>query len=60
MGNKHIPDMSIYETSDFWDEHEFCEFDDVQQVHDLQFSLRKAYHANNFTVLWNFDSDVLS
>lgn len=39
--NKNIPDMSIYEASEFWDEHEFSEFDDVQEVHDLQFSLRK-------------------
>lgn len=39
--HKNIPDMSIYEASEFWDEHEFSEFDDVQEVHDLQFSLRK-------------------
>lgn len=38
---KHIPDMSVYEASEVWDEHEFREFDDVQEAHDLQFSLKK-------------------
>jgi hypothetical protein len=38
---KNIPDMSLYDASAFWDEHEFSEFDDVQEVHDLQFSLKK-------------------
>lgn len=40
VNDKNIPDMSIYEASEFWDEHEFSEYDDVQEVHDLQFSLR--------------------
>ncbi len=43
--NKNIPDMSVYEASAFWDEHEFSEFDDVQDVHDLQFSLRKKKYV---------------
>ncbi len=38
---RNIPDMSIYEASEFWDEHEFSEFDDVQEAHDLQFALKK-------------------
>jgi len=28
--------MSIREASDFWDEHEFGEFEDVEEVHDIQ------------------------
>jgi len=37
-------DMSIYEASDFWDEHNFSESDDVTEVHDVKFSLsRKKY-----------------
>ena len=46
MTNKNttIQDMSIYEASDFWDEHEFSEYDDVQEVHDFKFDLhRKKY-----------------
>lgn len=34
-------DTSIREASDFWDEHEFGEFEDVQEVHDIQFLIRK-------------------
>jgi len=33
--------MTIRQASDFWDEHEFGEFEDVQEVHDVQFKLRK-------------------
>ncbi len=43
--NDHTGDMSIYEASDFWDEHDFCEFDDVQKVHDIKFSLRKKKYV---------------
>jgi hypothetical protein len=39
--SKQIKDMSIYEASDFWDEHDFSEFEDVQKVEDIRFSLRK-------------------
>ena len=38
---KYISDMPVYEASEFWDDHEFSGFDDVQEVHDLQFPLRK-------------------
>ena len=42
--NKEIKDMSLNEASDFWDEHDFGEFDDVQEVDEIQFSLkRKKY-----------------
>ncbi len=29
--SENIKDMSIYEASDFWDEHDFGEFDDVRE-----------------------------
>ncbi len=42
--NKTIPDMTIAEASEFWDEHQFDEFSDVEEVYDVQFSLkRKKY-----------------
>jgi len=37
--------MSIYEASDFWDEHHFGEFDDVQEVNEIQFSLKKKKYV---------------
>ena len=39
--NNQIKDMSIYEASEFWDEHDFDEFGDVLEVKDLQFSFKK-------------------
>ena len=39
--NKEVKDMSIYEASDFWDEHDFSEFNDVAEVKDMRFSLSK-------------------
>jgi len=38
---KNIKDMSIYEASDFWDEHDLGEFDDVQEEKETQFLLKK-------------------
>jgi len=43
--------MTIREASDFWDEHEFGEFEDVQEVHDVQFKLRKKKYVG-------FDPDL--
>ncbi len=43
--NNNIKDMSISEASDFWDEHDFGEFDDVREVSDLQFSLKKKKYV---------------
>jgi hypothetical protein len=55
--NRHIPEMSIYEASDFWDEHEFDEFDDVQEVDNIRFELRKKKYVgidmNLFTLIKN-------
>ena len=35
--SKYRKDMSIYEASDFWDEHDFGEFDDIEEVSGVQF-----------------------
>jgi len=43
--NKNIKDMSINEASDFWDEHDFGEFNDVQEVGDIQFSFKKKKYV---------------
>jgi CopG antitoxin of type II toxin-antitoxin system len=43
--NKNIKDMSLNEASDFWDEHDFGEFDDVREVSDIQFSLKKKKYV---------------
>ncbi len=39
--NKEIKDMSIYEASEFWDEHDFSEFTDVVEMKDVSFSVKK-------------------
>ena len=43
--NKSIKDMSINEASDFWDEHDFGEFDDVQEFDELKFSFKKKKYV---------------
>ena len=43
--DKNIKDMSIHEASDFWDEHEFGELDDVQEVDEIQFTLKKKKYV---------------
>ena len=52
---KEVKDMSIYEASDFWDEHDFDEFGDFEQVMDIQFSLKKKKYVgidiNLFTII---------
>jgi hypothetical protein len=39
--NKEVRDMSIYEASDFWDEHDFFEFNDIVEIGDMKFSASK-------------------
>jgi len=39
--SKKISDMSIYEASDFWDEHDFTEFKGVEEVKQMRFALKK-------------------
>jgi hypothetical protein len=43
--NKDRKDMSIYEASDFWDEHDFGEFDDIEEVTGVQFLLEKKKYV---------------
>jgi len=43
--SKNMKDMSIYEASDFWDEHDFGEFDDVQEEKEIQFLLKKKKYV---------------
>lgn len=43
--SKITEDMSIYEASAFWDEHDFSEFDDVQEVKDIKFHLIKKKYV---------------
>lgn len=43
--NKAIKDMSLYEASDSWDEHDFGEFDDTKEVRNIRFSLKKKKYV---------------
>ena len=43
--------MSIYEASDFWDEHDFGEFDDVQEE-KMRFLLKKKKYVGIDTDLY--------
>ena len=38
-------EMTIREASDFWDEHDLFEFEDVQEVFDVQFKLKKKKYV---------------
>ena len=44
-GSKKIKDMSIYEASDFWDEHDFGEFEDITETGELRFDLKKRKYV---------------
>lgn len=49
--SRKIGDMSIYEASDFWDEHDFTEFEDVEEVKEMRFALKKKkYIAMDMTL----------
>ncbi len=41
LRNSNFDDISIYEASDFWDEHDFGEFDDVKEIREVKFSYKK-------------------
>ena len=43
--NKHDKNISIYEASEFWDEHDFGEFDDVRETDEIQFSSKKKQYV---------------
>ena len=42
----------MYEASDFWDEHDFGEFDDVQEEKEMQFLLKKKKYVGIDTELY--------
>jgi len=42
---KNNKNVSIYEASEFWDEHDFGEFDDVEETYEIQFSLKKKKYV---------------
>lgn len=42
---KEIKNMSLYEASDFWDEHDFDEVGDFEEVTDIEFSLKKKKYV---------------
>lgn len=39
--SRKVEDMSVYEASDFWDGHDFTEFEDVEEVKEIRFALKK-------------------
>lgn len=43
--NRNFDDISIYEASEFWDEHDFGEFHDVKEVSEIKFSLKKKRYV---------------
>jgi len=45
--DKSLKDMSVYEASDFWDDHDFTEFGDIQEGKDIQFTFNKRKHFGN-------------
>jgi hypothetical protein len=42
---KEPRDMSVYEASDYWDEHDVTEFKDVEEVRELRFVLKKKKYV---------------
>ena len=55
--NKELKDMSLNEASDFWDEHDFGEFNDVQEVEDIRFSLKKRKYIGIDSELYTIIKD---
>ena len=45
LKNRDFDDISIYEASDFWNEHDFGEFDDVREIREIKFSLKKKRYV---------------
>ena len=43
--NNNNENLSIYEASEFWDEHDFGEFDDIKETNEIQFSLKKKKYV---------------
>jgi hypothetical protein len=49
---KKISDLSVYEASDFWDEHDFTQFKDVEEVKEIHFALKKKKYIPVDIVLY--------
>jgi len=45
LKNKNSADISVYEASEFWDEHDFGEFDDVKEIREVTFSFKKKRYV---------------
>ena len=43
--SKVINDMNILEASKFWDEHDFLEFDDIEEIKDVDIRLKKKKYV---------------
>ncbi|MDP2972078.1 MAG: CopG family antitoxin [Deltaproteobacteria bacterium] len=39
--SKKTGDVSLYQASEFWDEHDFTEFEDIKEVKGVRFALKK-------------------
>jgi hypothetical protein len=50
--NEIIKDMSLYEASDYWDEHDFGGFQDATEIKDFQFQLKKKKYVGIDKVLY--------
>lgn len=51
--SKLIKDMSIYEASEFWDEHDFTEFEDTEEVKYLRVTIKKKKYVGVDMSLYN-------
>jgi hypothetical protein len=45
MKENKVGEMSVREASDFWDEHDFFEFKDIEEVTDIKFELKKKKYV---------------
>jgi len=45
QATKENENLSIYDASEFWDEHDFGEFDDVKETDDIKFCLKKKKYV---------------
>jgi len=43
--SKKLKDMTVYEASEFWDEHEFGEFTDVSETKEIKFAFKKKKYV---------------
>lgn len=43
--SKEQKDMPLHEASEFWDEHDLGEFEDVTEATDLRFALKKRKYV---------------